>query len=311
MMPIEYTVALCTHNQAKRLKKTLADFTKINVPDFPWELLIVDNGCKDSTPQLLNNFKWPNNWQVSIVKESKLGLSNARNRAIVEAKGKYIIFIDDDETVDPDWLCAYERLIKDKQPDAFGGRICVSIEDNRPLWLKDELFGFLGEINRMNMIALLNSNETSFFGGNFGIRKEVFTTVGNFNSMLGRKGSNNTGGEETDLYHRLLQANFKVWWTPEAIIYHRIEASKLKRTYFLDLHYRQGRIDGTRKREHNSRLPPWYLYGQIYRAILTVVKQFFNEGSNETVRKEMNVAYLFGYITGWAFAPKYEENLYD
>jgi glucosyl-dolichyl phosphate glucuronosyltransferase len=303
-MSIAYTVALCTHNHADRLERTLADLARLNQPKAPWEFLIIDNGCRDATPDLLARHAWPPGWQVRVVREEKLGLSNARNRAISEAKGEYIIFMDDDETADPDWLCAFERLILSKNPDAFGGRIRVLFEDMRPPWLRDELLGFLGELNRFETITPLIEPGTSFFGGNFGVRRSVCTTVGGFDSMLGRKGSDNTGGEEVDFYRRLLAAGFKVWWTPEAVIHHRIQAAKLERTYFLDLHYRMGRMEAIRKRGMGSRLPPPYLFGQFLRALSAVWKDYRRSGRNSTLRKEMNVAYFYGQIGGWAFGPR-------
>ena len=126
-MSVAYTVALCTHNHADRLRRTLTDLAKLNSPRATWEFLIIDNGCRDETPSLLSNYAWPANWQVRVVREEKLGLSNARNRAIAEAAGDYVIFMDDDETADPNWLCAYERLIEANKPDAFGGRLDMPI----------------------------------------------------------------------------------------------------------------------------------------------------------------------------------------
>ena len=90
--------------------------------------------------------------------------------------------MDDDETADPDWLCAYERLIVDKRPDAFGGRIRVLFEDMRPPWLSDELLGFLGELNRSETIVPLTDPYASFYGGNFGFRKTVCARVGGFDT---------------------------------------------------------------------------------------------------------------------------------
>ena len=62
---------------------------------------------------------------VRIVREEKLGLSNARNRALDEARGEYVVFMDDDETPDTGWLRAYETSIAEHRPDALGGRIEV------------------------------------------------------------------------------------------------------------------------------------------------------------------------------------------
>lgn len=303
-MNLAYSVALCTHNQAARLQRTLADLTALKLPQAPWELLVIDNGCRDETPALLAAHVWPDGWNVRVVREEKLGLSNARNRAIAEAQGTYVIFMDDDETADPDWLCAFERLIQAHDPDAFGGRIRVLFEDQRPVWLKDELLGFLGELNRSETIAPLTDPYTSFYGGNFGVRKTVCARVGGFDAMLGRKGTDNTGGEEVDFYRRLLDAGFKVWWTPEAVIHHRIQAAKLERGYFIDLHYRMGRMEAIRTRGMGSRLPAPYLFGQLLRAMGAVWETYRQSGRDATLRKEMNVAYFFGQIRGWAFGPR-------
>ena len=299
-MNIAYTVALCTHNHADRLARTLEDLRQLESPKAAWELLVIDNGCTDSTPSLLSAHLWPDGWNVRVVREERLGLSNARNCAIREAAGEYVLFIDDDETPDPQWLCAYERLIDTHAPDAFGSRIEVLFEGQRPAWLTDDLLGFLGQLDRSDEMIPLSEPATSFYGGNFGFRKTVCARIGDFDSMLGRKGTDNTGGEEVDFYRRLLAAGFRVWWTPHAVIHHRIEAAKLNRRYFLDLHYRQGRMEGLRRRGSGSRLPPRYLFPQVARAVRAVFQQWATGGRNSTVRKEMNVTYFVGYILGWA-----------
>lgn len=303
-MSIAYTVALCTHNHSDRLSRTLVDLEELRSPAAPWELLVVDNGCTDDTPRMLARRAWPRDWQVRVVREERLGLSNARNRAVAEAHGEYIIFLDDDETPDPDWLRAYEQLILQHRPDAFGGRIRVVFEGMRPAWLTDELLGFLGELNRAEEIVVLSDPQTSFYGGNFGFRRAMYEVIGEFDTMLGRKGEDNTGGEEVDFYRRLLAADAHVWWTPEAVIQHRIQAAKLKRRYFLDLHYRMGRMEAIRKRGSNSRMPPPYLFGQLLRASRAVWKTWRNAGTKATLRKEMNVAYFLGQIRGWMFGPR-------
>lgn len=300
------TVALCTHNHADRLVRTLADLPSVRSPSVEWEFLVIDNASSDSTPEILKSHSWPKGWQVRIVREEKLGLSNARNRAINEARGEYIIFMDDDETADPEWLTSFEQVIEVHAPDAFGGRIDVLFEDIRPAWLTDELLGFLGQVNRADSISPLTDPATFFHGGNFGFRKSVCQAVGGFDSMLGRKGADNTGGEEVDFYRRLIASGFKVWWTPAAVIYHRIQAAKLDRSYFHDLHYKQGKMEAIRRRGGGSRLPPNYLYGQLFRACMAVWRKYQVDGRNATLRTEMNVAYFVGQILGWIFGARKE-----
>lgn len=298
--PSFLTVALCTHNHADRLARTLADLVQLRLPNQPCELLVIDNASSDTTHQVLAASGWrPAGMDVRIVREEKLGLSNARNRALQEARGHYILFMDDDETPDSAWLTAYEQAIREHQPDALGGRIEVLFEDGeRPSWLQDELLGFLGKLDHGES-CWLTERATPIFGGNFAFRRSVFERIGDFDARLGRQGSVNIGGEDTEIYRRLLEHGCRVRWVPDAIIHHRIQAPKLRRSYFLDLHYRQGRIEGRRQRGDQPYLPPRYLWPQVARAYGRAISQRLRRGSNRSLRLEMNAAYFTGYVLGW------------
>jgi glycosyltransferase involved in cell wall biosynthesis len=299
---IAYTVALCTHNHAPRLARTLRDLGGLIQPEQPWEFLVIDNASTDDTAAILADKSWrfPGP-EVRMVREEKLGISHARNRAVKEARGEYIIFIDDDETPDTGWLHAYEHMIQQEHPDALGGRIDVMFEDaDRPPWLSDELLGFLGKLDHGTVQHQLTDSDTPIFTGNCGFKKSIFDDAGLFNVDLGRRGGDNTGGEDTEMYRRLVEAGYSVWWTPSAVINHRIQVGKLSRRYFLDLHYREGRMAGLLARGGHSRIPPFYLYLQLGHAIRNVFVLWRSGGRNATLRREMNVAYFVGYIFGWA-----------
>lgn len=295
------TVALCTHNHVDRLERTLCDLRRLRTPSYPWELLIVDNASSDRTPELLATGLWrPTGVPIRIVREERLGLSSARNRAIDEAAGEYVIFIDDDETPDANWLTAYDEVIRTARPDAMGGRIEVMFEGGaRPAWLQDELLGFLGRLDHGLPTGRIDNPRTPIYGGNFGFRKQIFDRIGRFDTGLGRKGTVNTGGEDVDMYRRLIDAGCTVWWVPQALIHHQIQSAKLRRGYFLDLHYRQGRAEGTLRRGSASRMPPLYLFPQVARACGAAVSAIVTDGRKRSLRKEMNVAYFLGYLSGW------------
>lgn len=70
-MSIAYTVALCAHDHADRLVRTLADLEELNHPQADWEFLVIDNGYRDGKPNLPASHRWPDGWQV---REEKLGL---------------------------------------------------------------------------------------------------------------------------------------------------------------------------------------------------------------------------------------------
>lgn len=297
------SVILCTHNQSERLRKTLAELPKLTAPTRPWELVVINNNSSDDTAQVLAERAWrPPGVAVRVFFETKLGLSNARNRGLVEAAGDYVLFIDDDENPDPQWLVAYERAILAHRPDALGGRIDVLFEHgDRPRWLQDELLGFLGLLDHGDAQWLTEPNKP-FYGGNFAVRQPVFEVAGTFDADLGRKGRANNGGEDTDFYRRLLGLECRIRWVPDAIIYHRIRSDKLRRGYFLELHYRQGMSEGLRKRGDGSRVPPPYLFGQWFRAARKALGVRLSEGRDHSLRAEMNMVYFVGYIKAWVFA---------
>lgn len=297
---MKLTLSICTHNHLAALRQTLAGLHSLRPPEGPWELLIIDNASTDGTGAWLAQGGWQRrDIDCRIVQESRLGVAHARNRAITEARGEYVVFLDDDETPEPDWLVNLEQVINDCQPAAIGGRIRALLPGGRPDWLTDELLGFLGELDYGPVERVLTETSTPIFTGNAVFHRQTVLDVGGFDGNLGRRGNIQSGGEDTELYRRLVSLKKAVRWTPQAVIYHRIEPWKLQRTYFLQLHYRQGRMEGARKRGTAARIPPLYLISQLARAYGRALALRLRQGANHSLRLEMNAAYFTGYVVGW------------
>ena len=85
------------------MRQTLESFTGLAVPAATdWEILVVNNNCTDQTDQVIQAYQ--DRLPVRRAFEPRPGLSHARNRAIAEATGDYILWTDDDVTVSPNWL---------------------------------------------------------------------------------------------------------------------------------------------------------------------------------------------------------------
>lgn len=295
------TVVICTHNHAPALEKTLAALGAIQAPDALWELLIVDNASTDDTSKLLSESNWKlPGISCRAVHEENLGVAHARNRGLREATGEYVLFLDDDETPAPDWLVQMVSHITTTTADAIGGRIEIDLDGCEwPKWLHGELPGFLGQLHYGTEHHWLEQFTTPIFTGNAAFLKNKALELGGFDVNLGRRGGAQTGGEDTDMYRRMLTHGCRILWAPDALIYHRIEKWKLRKSYFLDLHYRQGRMEGARKRGANSRVPPAYLWPQVARAYLKAFGERLRKGSDHSLRLEMNAAYFTGYVMGW------------
>ena len=97
----EFSIVLCTRNRAELLAHALASLQLIDYPKEQVELVLVDNGSTDATREVVENSAVRFPFAVRYVYEVEPGLSVARNRGISEARGRFLLFTDDDQLVDP------------------------------------------------------------------------------------------------------------------------------------------------------------------------------------------------------------------
>ena len=77
-----------------------------------WELIIVDDGSRDATPAIIDEYATKDK-RIHTVHISNGGVSNARNVGIEHAKGEYVMFVDSDDWIEPDYLQQVERYMDD------------------------------------------------------------------------------------------------------------------------------------------------------------------------------------------------------
>ena len=130
------TVALCTWNRCELLRQALEGMTRLDIPlGVDWELLVINNNCTDATDQVIE--KYAPKLPIRRLFEPKPGLSNARNAAVREAQGEYILWTDDDVLVDKGWVTAYVKAFQ-RWPKAafFGGPVRPWFATPPPGWLR-------------------------------------------------------------------------------------------------------------------------------------------------------------------------------
>ncbi len=228
------SILICTYNREHFLElclDSILDQTK-NYPSTEIEIIVIDNNSTDNTKNLIENYK-PSN-PITYYLEEKQGLSHARNTGINIAKGDYIAFIDDDATINKNWLSSLLNAIKTVEAECFGGPIYPRFEIECPSWIDKEYFirkfkktdGYLS-----SMVA-----RGGFSGGNMCIHKSIFQKIGSFDVDLGMKGNKLGLGEESELFYRLftkLKGN-RLYNINEMSITHFEAKQKIEKKYLKD-----------------------------------------------------------------------------
>jgi len=213
-----------------------------------FELVIVDNNSTDGTECVCKNIIKENpHRNIRYVKELNQGLSFALNRGIAEAKGEYLIFIDDDETINTNHLDMLDDYLKKyPQIELCGTPVEPVYETEKPKWLSHFtmrlITGYYNEGDKVKKLQAKNYPGT----GHTIIKRELYERFGYYNTDLGRKGKGLTGAEDKDMFMRLSNNNIECYYLPGMPIYHHIPANKLTDEFFHKLTYSIGRSERIR-----------------------------------------------------------------
>lgn len=270
---MKISVAICTRNRAQSLARTLESLTALRpLSDASWELLIIDNGSHDETPEVVQRFS--DRLPIRRVFESEGGLSRARNRAIDEATGEYIVWTDDDVLVDPDWLVAYAEAFR-AYPDAavFGGKILPRFDQPTPKWfsLAVPLLGaLLAHRDFGDASIALQSPGTIPYGANYGIRMREQRGF-KYDPELGASPYHRRLGEETTVIASILDSGRKGVWIPRSIVYHCISTERQTIAHVIDYYRSVGATAAFAESPYRCRLwlgVPRWLWLRLLRRFL-------------------------------------------
>ena len=222
------------------------------------EVIIGDNNSTDQTWDLLqreaNSYPIP----LRIIRITKPGKSAALNEATRMATAEILAFLDDDVLIESGWLQAVERFFAENGHAVGQGIIRIPPQESEDPGLQKLL-------ERYRTIPKLEddgfADRHSLNGANMAIRREIFERLKGFDERLG-PGASGTS-EDVELAQRIRSAGVKIGFMREAVVYHRVDRSRLTESYFKLVHKRQGQ---SRLLFRNRSLP--YIVWDLFRSTL-------------------------------------------
>ncbi len=236
------TVAVCTHDHPDLLARCLASLiearghARSQVPAV--ELLVVDNAPSDERAREVAEGLAG----VRYVREPKAGLNFARNRAVAEASGELLAFVDDDAVADGDYLLGLAEAWNEN-PDAaaFTGLVLPLELDTPAQILFEERGGFRRGFDKLRYQGqnlrgspLYPCGAGTFGAGcNMAFRRDVLPRLGGFDEALDT-GAPLPGGGDLDIFYRVIRAGHPLVYEPRFLVFHqhRREMAGLRRQYW-------------------------------------------------------------------------------
>lgn len=235
----EISVAVCTYNRADVLQKCLESLANQTTDNELFEVLIIDNNSTDNTKEIsykfcaeYNNFKY--------FFEKKQGHSQARNRAVAEAKGKYLAYIDDDETVNREFAQSILDCFNETDADVIGAQLFTWVDSPKnPVFYNAGFYNFDLGPKRKRMIP--PGFDFGFGCGHSCFKKSLFDELGGFSENFGIVNGKLQMGEDSEMGYRLLKAGKVFYYEPKMIVQHQLRTKELEFTGILKRSYNTGK----------------------------------------------------------------------
>ena len=234
------SVIMCTHNpKLPLLERAVAAVRGQAYPLSSFEFLIIDNCSENPVPGSFAS------WQPKgrVLCEQKLGLTHARLRGIRESVGELIVFIDDDNILDPDYLnVAAEIAVTHRQIGAFGASMKAEFEVPPPISILPYIeYLACSELAR-DCWSSFDSKWATPSGGGLCVRRPVaeryVQTIAEdpLRKALGRSGKRLSSGEDHDLALTATDMNFGVGRFSRLRLTHVIPRERLTEEYIIRLY---------------------------------------------------------------------------
>jgi glycosyltransferase involved in cell wall biosynthesis len=210
---MDISIVIPTYNRFDALLKTLDALKRIDYPPEKWEAIVVDDGSTDRTEEVFKNWLKSSEINVRYFRQENSGPARARNRGAKEAKGKYLIFIDNDILVESDFVKQHLESLESNPNCWILGRV------THPSQLRETPFGRyrdkIHESFNAGQSARNFSETDGMTGQNISVLREHFILLNGFDEEFSIASC-----EDLELAMRSKQRGMRVLYNREICVLH-------------------------------------------------------------------------------------------
>jgi glycosyltransferase involved in cell wall biosynthesis len=239
-MALGLSIVICTHNGKNRLEKVLEHINCLHIPDHLfWEVLVVDNDSTDDTTDWVYNSistqVW--NFKISLILEPTPGLNVARLTGARCAKYDWLLFCDDDNLLDSNYVQIWFEVITTYQNlGAVGGRGIAVINDTIPDWFNNYAHSYaVGP--QFEKTGFLNHG-AALYGAGLCILKTPILNIINAGFkmvMADRESGKLTSGGDLEWCYLIQLSGLNLYYDDRMTFKHQINPTRLNWDYYIQL----------------------------------------------------------------------------
>jgi glycosyltransferase involved in cell wall biosynthesis len=234
------SVIVCCFNSENRIATTLAHLArqKFSKP-VNWEVILVDNNCRDGTVALSRK-TWDESGQhaeLVIVREDEAGLGHARKRGIENARFNLVLFCDDDNWLDDNYIEDLIRVFSDNPSVGVCGGVGVAVADGElPTWFDEFKRSYAtGPQAQSTGVA-----DRYIYGAGMGMRRSILTNrfIQSFTPVLkDRSGNLLSSGGDGELNEWAILQGYQLWYEESLRFTHYVPMERLSFAYLSRLQF--------------------------------------------------------------------------
>ncbi|WP_328517738.1 glycosyltransferase [Devosia algicola] len=237
---VSVDICICTFRRPF-LAETLRSLAALKIDQVKLRVVIADNDTVPSAQDLVATTRADFPWPIIYVHAPAANICIARNACLDAADADYVAFIDDDETVSPKWLSALLAEGRETGADAVLGPVRAVYDPATPDWMVKGDF-------HSTLPVIVNGAIRTGYTCNVLIRRAGPFVALRFDLAFGQ-----SGGEDTDYFHRLNALGGTIVQAPDALVYEPVPANRAGLPWLIRRRLRMGQTHG--KLLGGARLP--------------------------------------------------------